>query len=161
MSSHQCCLQGSLFLKKGRTDDEIEAALAPLLDDWELDFGHELTQGNIEHQEEPHRLNLPLEFWGYGCRNSGELDLVAERLIPLVAKNGYLEMLDFDAGSRDSMVTPLFIGETLRERDAARIDYAIDNCTPWLEGALGADALCSIRDHIRSFEPLGKLPGTT
>lgn len=157
MSSHQCCLRGSIQIKSGLTDDAIAAALAPLLDANGLSFDQQLTSGAIEQQDRDEQtLNLSIDFWGRGGYSNNEIDDTCKLLDHLVDGHGCLEMVDYDTGDMDSMITPLFIGETLRERNRARIDYAIDRATQWLEPAIDAASLHRIREYIASFEPKGE-----
>lgn len=158
MSFHQCCLRGSIQIKPGTTDDVIAAAFAPLLDANGLSFDAQLTSGAIELQErdDEQTLNVSIDFWGRGGYSSNEIDDTCKLLDRLVDGHGALEMVDYDTGDMDSMITPLFIGESLRERNRARIDYAIDQATQWLEPALDAASLHRIREYIASFEPKGE-----
>ncbi|WP_233874285.1 hypothetical protein [Paraburkholderia adhaesiva] len=156
MSAHRCCLRGNLLLKEHITHEAIAHAVAPLLEANGFEFTRELAHSAIEIQEDPPRLNLSIEFWGKAWYVDTELVHTAERLNQLVADHGCLELVDHDTADTESMIVPRFLGTTLLARNRARVQYAIDQASPWLEGALDAKALHSIRDYIASLEPLAE-----
>ncbi|WP_233874933.1 hypothetical protein [Paraburkholderia adhaesiva] len=157
MSSHQCCLRGSLNIKADATDSALANALAPFLEAWGLDFDKELISGAIEILDDRHQLNLSLEFEGRGGGYVNiEIEETVGRLGHLVEGHGYVEMIDYDTAATENMITPFFVGAELRERNRARIQYAIDQATPWLESALDATAVHQIREHTASFTPLAE-----
>ncbi|MBB5409245.1 hypothetical protein HDG34_003186 [Paraburkholderia sp. HC6.4b] len=157
MSGHQCCLHGSLNIKPGTSEDTIARALAPLLNANGMRFDHELASGAIEYLPDYHQLKLSLEFQDTADgRLSSGIQANVDSLGRLVDGHGYLELVDYDTAESESMIVPLFIGESLREQNRARVGYATDQAIQWLRPLLHANALSSIRDYIASFEPAGE-----
>jgi hypothetical protein len=154
MSSHQCCLRGSLNLKANVTDNALAGALAPFLEAHGIHFDKEFMGGAIDILDDRHRLSLSLEFEGRGGGYiNTEIEETMKRLNHLVEGHGYVEMVDYDAGSTDDTITPFFVGTEQRERNRARIRYAIDQATPWLESALDAAVVRRICNYITSLTP--------
>lgn len=151
MSSHQCCLRGTLELRPNVDDQAVAHALGPLLDCRGKTYEKEVLEGAIDRTD-AQTLHLSIDFW---CTGGGyridEIDAAVESLGALVADGGYLELVDYDTGDTDAAITPYFVGETLRDRNLACVQYGLLQAEQWLKSALGADAMKRIESFVAAF----------
>lgn len=154
MSSHQCCLRGTLELRTGVDDQAIARALGPLLDCSSKTYEKEVQKGAIDRVD-AQTLHLSIDLWCAGGEyRIDEIDAAVESLGALVADAGYLELVDYDTGDTDAAITPHFIGETLRDRNLACVQYGLMQAEQWLKSALGAGAMKRIETFVTALPVL-------
>lgn len=158
MSSHECCLQGTIHLRPGISPEQLEVALLPLLERANTSLAEMIDDGEIEFVD-PLTISFLYEFW---CSGGGyridELDETIINLGPLVGEPSYLTLVDNDTGDHDSVNTPYFIGETLQAQNRARLEYGLVEAMQWIEPALGKEAWIRIAGYIATFTPIGETP---
>jgi hypothetical protein len=156
MSSHECHLQGTIHLRTGISHEQLEAALLPLLEREDTSLEDMIDDGDIEFAD-PVTVNILYQFW---CAGGGyridELEETIQNLGALVQEPCYLTLVDNDTGDHDSVVTPYFIGETLQDRNRAKLEYGMTEAMKWIEPALGKDAWKQIGAFIATFTPVGE-----
>jgi hypothetical protein len=156
MSSHECYLQGTIHLRTGISQEQLEGALMPLLEREDTSLEDMIDGGEIEFADAM-TVNILYQFW---CAGGGyridELDETIQNLGALVSVPSYLTLVDNDTGDHDSVVTPYFIGETLQDQNRARLEYGLTEAMQWIEPALGKEAWKKIGAYITTFTPVGE-----
>ena len=68
----------------------------------------------------------------------------------LVATGGAIEYIDHDtSASSEDAIAVVFVGNDDAAKAGARIEYALDQARPWLEGAVSASVLAQIETLAR------------
>ena len=97
-------------------------------------------------------LFLCLGFYGPGHGIAPDcVELACDALDTLVATGGTIEYIDHDtSASSDDAIGVRFLGANEAAKTAARIDYALEQARPWLDGAISPEAITRIETLARA-----------
>lgn len=154
MSKHDCRMSGVLTLQPGVTREQIYEAFRPYLEMHKL--SHNLSDDAprpepgddpaVELDEPAGQVFVQADFRGYGGYLDEHEELAAA-LAPLVDGPQVLEFEDFDSGSIEDALCPLFFGPTPQDGKRAQLRYAADAFARWVGFAPLEQLVRSLVEH--------------